>query len=654
MSRDDSHLKMTKDDLRAARVLTLAVKFFGSSKPVSSSSIYNDLYSDLDIPSFNRQFLRDRDLLASLGMQIRSIEGNGETLWQVDEQASYVQGEGLGSDDAHILYVLCYDMSFDQSFPYRDELRLALAKISRMYGGSSIALRDTSSAAEHKLLSALVSCMSMHHAARVNYVDANGRASERVIALLGSFGLRDKTYFVASRIAKDGSLVPDSVRIYRLDRFTKVTELPSLSYQVPLDFSVSDYERLPFQIGDNCGTARFLVPDQANKQVRHAVAIQGSIDKNSAQDDQGTVWEVPYSNVQAAASWAVGLGVVPLAPADLVQTYHRTLAATAAVDAYDGSLSENTLEPRVTSPRKSAGRTGSIAVTRQLVALASSLTREGEVITAQDIATSLGVDYDAARHLIALVSLGSGESIDYLPVILSDNDDEVSLMEGAHMSARRVRLTKSETIALVAALEELGVKQEDALVKTLVNSYATPLFSLDDIKRSLETPSSVSDGKVLRQCSQAIAQNKGLTFSYVPITEGRASRRRVVPHLLRRSDDCWYLDAFDLVRRADRCFRIDRMSYLESFDLTPQDTQNRTSTDVPTNVLVLFGDPSYIDLFYWEGMQVLETSERGCLVRMPYYGGSWLAQHLAACAGTVRVNNRQLADKIRQVAMQEE
>ena len=33
----------------------------------------------------------------------------------------------------------------------------------------------------------------------------------------------------------------------------------------------------------------------------------------------------------------------------------------------------------------------------------------------------------------------------------------------------------------------------------------------------------------------------------------------------------------------------------------------------------------------------------GTTVRIPHYGGTWLAAHLAACAGTVHVNDRQLA-----------
>lgn len=638
MAKHDSYLKMTGDDLRAARVLTLAVKFFGSSKPVSSSSIRADLYPELDPSSFKRQFLRDRELLATFGLVIREAGStDDDTLWQVDERTSYVQGEGLSAKDARMLYILCHDMAFDQAFPYRDELRMALAKISRMYRGSVVTQTDQTTPGEHKLLSTLVGCLSHHHAAAVTYTDATGKTSDRTLAILGSFGLRGHTYFVASRIERDGTLVPDSIRTYRLDRFEKARELPRISYRIPLDFSVNDFERLPFQMGDACGTARIELTEPVNKQVSRAVSTHGTV----AEPDGQCVWEVPYSDAAALASWAIGAGVTPLGPDEVVQARRDLLVKAAETDIYDQQLVDKGDAVQQTIRARRPGRTGSVSVARQLVALATSLTNEGEIITAQNIASTLGVSYDEARHLIALVSLGSGESIDYLPVILSDDDGEVSLMEGAELSARRVRLTRSETIALRAALSELGVDDTDPLVQTLNASYAAPTFSADDIAQSLEAPSSASDSATLRACSQAIVDGNGLSFCYDPVTGGPQSTRRVMPQLVRRGDDCWYLDAFDLDRRGRRVFRIDRMSSLSQ--IAAETRMPKTGDTTATLVLAHFADERYLDLFHWDGLQLVTRDNSGTTVRIPHYGGTWLAAHLAACAGTVHVNDRQLA-----------
>lgn len=646
MARSDLHLKVTADDLRATRVLTLAVKFFGARRPVASSTIRADLYPELDIESFNRQYLRDRELLATFGIQVRDAgQIDGDTLWKVDELTSYVQGEGLTQDDARMLYVLCHDMAFDQSFAYRDELRMALAKISQMYRGTTLPHIDTTTPTEHKILSTLVGCMSARHAAAVSYTDAHGLDSQRTLAIMGTFGLRDRTYFVASRIEKDGTLVPDSLRTYRLDRFSKAREVASISYQIPLDFSVADFERLPFQIGDPVGLAHFRVTGEEGREATRAIATHGELINMDLQ----TVWEVPYSSLQAVAAWSVGVGLTPAFDGELANAWADVVHTSAQSDAYDASLP---LPSETTVPhlrRSRAGRTGSVAVARQLVALASSLTREGDVITAEHIAQTLGVDFDYARHLIMLVSMGSGESIDYLPVILSDDDDEVALMEGAGVSARRVRLTRSETIALSAALSELGVPDTDPLAQTLARSYASPSFSADDIARTLEEPSSAEDNSTLVTCSKAIVEGSGLAFSYRPVSGGTVSHRRVVPQLVRRSDDSWYLDAFDLIRSDNRVFRIDRMqdvSLIEVPVITPakQPEENRKL------VTVCFEDRSYFDLFHWEGLEILSSDGTNIVARMPQFAGNWLARHLAACAGTVRIGDRQLADQVRLVA----
>jgi proteasome accessory factor C len=343
----------------------------------------------------------------------------------------------------------------------------------------------------------------------------------------------------------------------------------------------------------------------------------------------------------------VGSGIVPVGPPELVDTWRKTIDAACPADVYDPALTAWLETEQNTESRKRAGRKGSVTTARQLVALASSLTKEGEVITAQDIATTLGVSFDEARHLIALVTMGSGESIDYLPLIMSDQADEVSLMEGAMLSARSIRLTRSETIALRAALTELGVDESDPLFQTLSKAYAAPTFTEEDVVRSFELPSSSSDTSVLKQCSKAISAGMGLTFSYLPVTGGPASERKVVPQVIRRSDDSWYLDAFDLMRLGPRVFRIDRMSDLEETPVTMPPAATQVPASAERMVVIRFSDQRYLDVFPWDEIQKLTTDEQGTVVRMPLYGGTWLARHLVACAGTVRVSDRELAAQMR-------
>lgn len=637
---DDDFPRLTSDDLRASRVFTLAVKFFGARRPLSSSEISLDLYPALDASSFRRQYLRDRELLATFGLVIREVASDeAEALWAVDEKASYIEGAPLGADDARTLYVLCHDLVFDSSFAYRDELRMALAKIARICRPTTVPHRDPTSKAEHRILSTLVTAMGLRRPVEVTYSDAHHNTSTRTLSLLGSFGLRKRTYFVACLVDPDGRLVDDSVRTYRLDRFDKVRELRGRTYEIPLDFSVSDYERLPFQMGDLVGTARIELPSELGHEATQATRTYGTVGEGQG----ARSWSVGYADAEALAAWCVGVGLVPHDPPEVTQHYQQALREAVPCET-DPSLAS---APSTTTraPKGAVGRTGSTTVARQLIALAGNLTSDGQALSAHDVADLLGVDVEQARRLIALVCLGSGESIDYLPVITSDSYDELALMEGVETGMRPIRLTWSETVALIAALDELGVRADDPLAHQLTESFATPALSREDIARSLGEAASAELGSLLKTCSHAIAQGMGLAFSYRPVSGAAAARREVMPRLLRRSDDSWYLEAFDLDRQAERVFRVDRMEELR--EVAPKAVADEPQAPKSERyVAVRFADGRYLDLFHWERLQVLTRTEEGTLARLPDYGGMWLVRHLAACAGTVVVSDPQLARRV--------
>ena len=638
-AQEESFIDLNRNDRYASRVFTLAVKFFGAAKAISSSTIHQDLYPELDERSFNRQFLRDRNMLAALGMVINEIPTpDNDSLWAVDECTSYVQGEGIDLQDARTLYVLCHDLVFDQAFPYRDELRVALIKIAQIYQTVAIPAPSTSDSADRKVLAALVAAMENHEALDARYVDAQGTPSKRLLAPLGSFGLRDHTYFVASRIEPDGTLVPNSLRTYRLDRFTHVAATrPTISYEIPQDFSVRDYIRLPFQIGATVGVAHLDLGDAASNEAWRAADMAGHVTKS--------MWEVPYSSPQALAAWCIANNVTPYAPSELVGTYQDALKAARSRNPYDPSLKSYAQRPARHPHQTRATVVDAVTKVRQLIALAGSLTREGEVITADQVSQALSVSYDQARRLIMLVTMGSGESFDYLPLVIDDDYSEVFLMEGARLSMPRLRLTRSETRALLAALTELGVSANDPLARTLSNSYASPAFSQDDVASSLGLTELTCDVDDLHLCSQAIADEKSLHFTYRPVVGTQPSRRTVVPLFVRRSDDYWYLDAFDLMRQDARVFRIDRMSDLRTAP-RPSDWRGTIAHDHTRMVTVRFDDPLYLDVFHWEGLEVVGRRDGVTVARLPLYGGTWLARHLVACAGTVAVDDEGLATQM--------
>ena len=314
-------MRLTQDDERARRVCSLALEFMNARTAVPSSAIARAHYAGLGEDAFRKAFARDRAMLAACGIVLVERRGeDGRGLWEADADRSFAQGAELSAADAATLELACRPLAEDPAFPLAADLRLALAKVSRAFAETLVASRIVGRRASRELR-ALRQCLALRHAARVVYVDAAGTRSERIIAPYAFFGLRGTLYLVAGLLDEHGTEVEGHVRTYRVDRFERVSEEPRTTFSLPEGFSVDDWRRLPFQMGAASFTATFLVDADRADAVRRAAGAQGSF----APEGDALVWTVSASDVDAAASWAVAMGVRPLAPDALVGTWRRVL-----------------------------------------------------------------------------------------------------------------------------------------------------------------------------------------------------------------------------------------------------------------------------------------------------------------------------------------
>lgn len=314
-------MRLTRDDERARRICSLALDFMNARAPLPSSDIARSHYPELGADAFRKAFSRDRAMLEACG--IRVVEkgtAGGEALWAADEAASFARGAELGATDAATLELACRPLAEDPTFPLARDLRLALAKVTRAFA-ETLTVARVDAARPPRALSALRTCLANRHAARATYVDASGRASERLLAPYAFFGLRGELYLVAALLDEGGSEVPGHIRTYRVDRFEQASEEADLSFEVPLDFSVDDWRRLPFQMGPTAFDAVLLVDASRAGDVRRAAGAQGHFEQRR----DGLVWTVPVSDAHAAASWAVAMGARPLAPEPLVDAWRHVL-----------------------------------------------------------------------------------------------------------------------------------------------------------------------------------------------------------------------------------------------------------------------------------------------------------------------------------------
>ncbi len=298
-----------------------------------------------------------------------------------------------------------------------------------------------------------------------------------------------------------------------------------------------------------------------------------------------------------------------------------------------------------------AGRPGALDEARELVALVASLSEAGDALTPQAVSARLGVSAERAEKLIELVLTATG--VDGASLPLMEEDGEFTLVFSQGMRGRRLRLTRSETLALVAALERLGVDEGDPLRARLSQSLSRESVDEGVVERLLGSANYDEIGPTLSLCAQAIAEREGISFSYQKSSDAAPSVRRAAPQGLRHEDGLWYLDALDLDRVQTRTFRLDRMSDVSL--LTRSGEPHIDWAPEARTVKITFADARYLDLLPWHALSHVRRSRDGgsATAETPYYGGMWLPRMIAACAGTATTNDQELNKLVEQYAREQ-
>lgn len=317
---------LNDDETMAERLATLALLFMNTHHPVATEYILKTLYLQTEDPNpkeidtAKRTFNRDRKRLASCGIHILSVTlSNGTSAYQVDERSSFADSGALSARDAFILDMACQPLLSDPSFPYVSDLRLALAKVDRSFKASSAlsSQRLFEGNAQQSSLSKAgatvrTSYLSLH-ACHIVYRDSQNNTSERDIAPFGLFGLRNSIYVVAAAVENEQVNI-EKMRTFNISRILKAKELPTISFQIPVDFNLQDYVRLPFQIGSTCSEGIFFVPDQFESDLRQIVGRAGTLIRN----EKGLFLTTLISNEEDAARWGIAWNLIPVEPSTLV------------------------------------------------------------------------------------------------------------------------------------------------------------------------------------------------------------------------------------------------------------------------------------------------------------------------------------------------
>jgi hypothetical protein len=312
--------KLNGDDMHAVSSVALALLFLLSKTPRSTKSIISNFYSSPgEDPkkggAADKNFMRDRDRFASLGLYVESVRDAGEPAWRLDCEATLVENDDVAAllpDIAFALSPLLKDPNFVRS----SDLATALVKLSPDFESPLDGVRRDASPLERKLREAHASRIAV----KAKYRRQDGTTKTCVLLPYGFFALWNRRYVVCA----DADNPAEPPHTYLVSRFESVTFKRAVRYGIPDGFDIMEHERLPIQMGPEVARASFLVPADAPAELKPMLRRHGRLE--AREDGSYVAGDIPIASIPLASSWAYANGIVPLSPSGLVEDYRTTFA----------------------------------------------------------------------------------------------------------------------------------------------------------------------------------------------------------------------------------------------------------------------------------------------------------------------------------------
>lgn len=315
------------------RIVNLALFLAAAKGPVSAEHIRTEVFGypeGQEEGAFKRMFERDKDELKKMGF---AIDGDPEGNYRLDPAATYASAIELSASETSTVRVAALALVDDPSFPFADDLRLALAKVSAEVDGGDCAygarLADENPAQQGETVGVLSSAATRSKRVTFGYTNSMGVSAPHEVDPYGLF-LHDGRWYLVGR-----DNTRDDIRTYTVARMTDVvvnSAAPkSPDFERPADFDVSSYVRLPFQYGARAEfVAELCFAASSAWKARMLSAGQGEL----ATGQDGSVrWRVPARDARRLLRFAIenGPGVDVVGPADMIGEFDAGLAKVVSV-----------------------------------------------------------------------------------------------------------------------------------------------------------------------------------------------------------------------------------------------------------------------------------------------------------------------------------
>lgn len=741
----------TENDYAVRRIVALATYFMNNASSVSEDRLLSMFYTAIEKRESQAKALkRDIARLESCGFVFMKHtdlqQGKPCISWQVNEKKSFVIHK-FSPVFMQALRVLCDPLTRDNSFAWRDELRSALIKLDSQPHISTLPISKQTSSfpvdtcaneqTKQSILATLIQALSTHHCVSCVYTVQNGETHNYTLAMLGTFGFHEHTYFVAEKHnekdhasqSKTSSevCVQKHIRVFRLDRFVKVA-LTSKTYTPPQDFSSLDYRVMPYQLGNTPLEATFAVLDSCPEEVREACHMHlhpaqlceskqtTTTTQQAAALQHVAVWKTQVSNIDLTVRWAIENDCIPLAPSALHTAWKKLLHCTENFYVEQPNTIKQTpssADNKATS-HHTRGRKDTKSLVKLLISLVGRLQHNGDTLTEEQIMQITSCKRDQAQKILQLLLMLGGDTqfpgltLTYVdtknPSTTSDNSSaakscatdndsyedtpiqSITLYDPHYDSygikGRSMCLTLAETKALTEALALQGFANKDELLTYLqtsvVKSARNGSRASEECKFKEQPQQMASMTQELSVITHALRNQHVIQFTYVKShfsccqamnesqktnsltsqTQTSSHQRRAIPLELQHRDQSWYIQAYDLDKRAIRVFKCKNMHTITELPYTPHksptnlhDTTLCTSEENTDLIDFFVTDPAVLQKLWWPNSPK-KPQELDGVVKISYrlFSSSWLIQRMCACADSVCTSNTSFSQQVKAYA----
>jgi proteasome accessory factor B len=312
------------------RLVNLALYLAVARQPVSAEDIRADVQGyepDQADEAFKRQFERDKDDLRTAGFVILA-DAENEGFYHLDRSATFAAPLDLTAHEAAAVRAAASALQSDPSFPFSDDLRLAMAKIaSAVVSGdvpAAARLADEDPEEQGSIVAQLAEAAGRRKSVAFGYTNSQGTSAPHRVEPYGLF-LHDGRWYLVARDTEKGE--PRTYTVARMSRIEVNGQRPkSPDFERPPGFDVATFVRLPFQYGPAAVEFEALIRFEPIAAWRAAAlsAGHGSLET----DGESVVWLVNARSQSHLLRFVIenGPGLVLERPSDAVAAYHAGVA----------------------------------------------------------------------------------------------------------------------------------------------------------------------------------------------------------------------------------------------------------------------------------------------------------------------------------------